>query len=71
MIIQKPANDLRSLISLAEMKAVRESDGHLTIMRFQNHWKATLGILNPDSNNNREHESLEEALSYLIIGESE
>ena len=48
MIIQKPKLDLRTLISLPEMKA-RDYEGHLTIMRFTTEWKAMLGTLDLDT----------------------
>jgi hypothetical protein len=74
MIIQKPASDVRTLFSLAEKKAQRDSDGHLTIMRFTTHWKVFSGTPDLDAGNGREqirdlsgHESLEEALLYFIL----
>ena len=75
MIIQTPTPDLRTLISLAEMKA-RDYGGHLTIMRFTTEWKAMLGTPELDTGEGRDqvlnlkgYESLEDALSYLIIDE--
>ena len=75
MIMQRPESDLRTLITLAEMKA-RDHDGHLTIMRFTTEWKAMLGTPNLDTGKGREqikalkgYESLEDALLYLITGE--
>jgi hypothetical protein len=77
MIMQTPNPDLRMLISLAEMRA-RDYGGHLTIMRFSTEWKAMLGTPNLDTGDGREqvralngYESLEDALSYLIIDEQE
>jgi len=59
------------------MKA-RDYDGHLTIMRFSTEWKAMLGTPNLDTGDGRRqlrvfkgYESLEDALSYLIIDEQE
>jgi len=52
--MQKPENDLRTLMSLAEMKADRDADGHLTIMRFTIHWKILLGTPDLDSGNGRD-----------------
>jgi len=74
MTIQKSENDLRTLFSLAEMKALKEADGHLTIMRFTTHWKAMLDTPNLDCGDGRDqvrslkgYESLEEALTGLIV----
>ena len=73
MIMQRPESDLRTLITLAEMKA-RDYDGHLTIMRFSTEWKVMLGTPNLDTGEGSEqvrtlkgYESLEDALLYLII----
>ena len=78
MIMQNPGNDLRTLISLVEMKADRNADGHLTIMRFTTEWKVMFGTPNLDTGEGRGqvreligHETLEEALSYLIICKQE
>jgi hypothetical protein len=75
MIMQRPESNLRTLITLAEMKA-RDYNGHLTIMRFSTGWKAMFGTPNLDSGEGRKqvstlkgHESLEQALLYLIIEE--
>ena len=75
--MQKPESDLRTLINLAGMKA-RATDGHLTIFRFTHKWKVMLGTPDLDTEKGRDqvdalrgHESLPEALSYLIIGEQE
>ena len=77
MIMQTPKPDLRTLISLAEMKA-RDYSGHLTIMRFTTEWKAMFGTPELDTGEGRKqvlnlkgYESLEDALSYLIIDEQE
>jgi len=73
MIMQTPKPDLRTLISLAEMKA-SDYGGHLTIMRFSTEWKVMLGTPELDTGEGRKqaralkgYESLEDALSYLII----
>ncbi|MBU1023488.1 hypothetical protein KKB99_04280 [bacterium] len=73
MIMQRSESDLRTLITLVEMKA-RDYDGHLTIMRFSTEWKAMLGTPNLDTGEGRNqvrtikgYESLEQALLYLII----
>ena len=77
MIIQTPTPDLRTLISLVEIKA-RDYSGHLTIMRFSTEWKAMLGTPELDTGEGRKqvralkgYESLEDALSYLVIDEQE
>ncbi len=74
MIKNKATSDLRTLINIAELKAEQFADGHLTIFRFKTEWKAMLGTPTLDTHESREqvrdlrgHESLEEALEYLII----
>jgi hypothetical protein len=74
MIMQRPESDLRTLITLAEMKADRNTDGHLTIMRFSTEWKVMLGTPNLDTGEGRKqvgaikgYESLENALLYIVI----
>jgi len=37
---------LADLITLCEAEAIKNHDGHLAIMRFTTHWKATLGTPN-------------------------
>ncbi len=66
MIMQKPESDLRTLITLAEMKA-KDYDGHLTIMRFSTEWKVMFGTPNLDTGDGRKqvkalkgYESLEQ-----------
>lgn len=75
MIMQKQKLDLRTLITLAEMKA-EDYSGHLTIMRFTTEWKAMPGTPDLDTGEGRKqvlslkgYESLEDALLYLIIEE--
>ena len=77
MIMQIPKPDLRTLISLAEIKA-RDYGGHLAIMRFSTEWKAMLGTPNLDTGEGRKqvrnlkgYESLEDALLYLTIDNQE
>jgi len=59
------------LLDLAENRAIEESDGHLTIMRFTTGWKAMFGTPDLDGNGRAEvaalpmRESLEEALQSL------
>ena len=77
MIMQTQKPDLRTLISLAEIKA-GHYDGHLSIMRFSTEWKAMLGTPEFVTGEGRKqaralkgYESLEDALSYLVINEQE
>ena len=70
MILQTGKRDLKTLITLAELKA-RDHGGHLTITRNDLHWQAWLGPYREQTQSLQGYESLEDALSYLIIGEPE
>jgi len=70
--------DLETLISLAELLAVKEADGHLTIMRFTHGWKAFLQTPDLDTGDGRNEVAnvmafgtLKEALIYLLTSDSE
>jgi len=55
-----PIEDLNLdiLLALAERRAVAETDGHLTLLRFTTGWKFLLGIPNLDSGKGREEISV-------------
>lgn len=70
------ANSLVTMLALAEELAKNRKDGHLTIMRFTTHWKATLGT--PDLHGGAGYDevsrlrgfpTLSEALAYLLTTE--
>ena len=66
--------NLNTLFKLAEEKAKREDDGHLTVMRFTTHWKVMGNTPNLDIDGRKEvqrlapFETLEEALTAYVLG---
>ena len=61
-----------TLLELAERIAKQRNDGHLTIMRFTNHWKVCFGTPNLDTDGRakverlKDYETLEDALFHLL-----
>lgn len=66
--------NLNTLINILEEIAEKETDGHITIMKFTTGWKAAFATPDLDSGRCREqieklknHDTLEEAIKDLII----
>lgn len=67
--------DVASLLAQATLLAKAKTGGHLTILRFTNGWKVTLGTPNQDAGDGRvemdqltTYTSLESALQALLVG---
>jgi hypothetical protein len=66
--------DLDTLMALAERIATRDTDGHLTLLRFTTGWKCMLGTPNLDGQGRKEVNtlptfgSIREALVSLLSG---
>jgi hypothetical protein len=64
---------INDLLTLVEAKAIRISDGHLTLMRFSTGWKAMLQtpvidveLGRPELDAKRSYETAREALLALL-----
>ncbi|MCL5770695.1 MAG: hypothetical protein M1479_00255 [Actinobacteria bacterium] len=66
--------DLNTLFDILEEMAKKETDGHITIMKFTTGWKAAFSTPDLDSGSGREqisklkkYNTLEEAIKDLLI----
>jgi len=66
--------DLNTLFNILEEIAKKETDGHITIMKFTSGWKAAFATPDLDAGRGREqinklknHDTLEEAIKDLLI----
>ena len=66
--------DLNTMFNILEEIAKKETDGHITIMKFTTGWKAAFATPDLDAGRGKEqidklknHDTLEEAIKDLLI----